>query len=57
MGKRDVLYTLSDMVEFGDCYVSVPTKKAEIGELKRGKGSQRKVSVAVAAESVADENP
>ncbi len=57
MGKRDALYTLSDMVEYDDCYVSVATKKAEIGKLKRGKGSQRKVSVAVAAESVPVENP
>ena len=57
MGKREALYTLSDMVEYDDCFVTVATKRAEIGKLKRGKGSQRKASVAVAAESVPVENP
>jgi hypothetical protein len=57
MGKRDALYILSDMVEYDDCYVLMATKKAEIGKLKRGKGSQRKVSVVGAAEFLPFENP
>lgn len=57
MGKRDALYSLTDMIEYDECYVSVATKKSTVGPLKRGKGSQRKASVAVAAESVPVENP
>lgn len=51
MGKRDSLYTLTDMVEYDECYVGVATKKQVKKKLKRGKGSQRKALVAVAAES------
>jgi hypothetical protein len=57
MSKREALYTLSDMIEYDDCFVKVATKKSEIGKLKRGKGSQRKASLAVATEIVPVENP
>lgn len=57
MGKRDALYNLTDMIEYDDCYVTVATNKSEVGPLKREKVSQRKASVAVAAESVPVENP
>jgi|GEM_PF-4418355 len=29
IGKRYALYTLSDMVEYDDCFVTVATKRAE----------------------------
>jgi len=57
MGKRDGLYTLTDMVEYDECYVEVATSKKVRKNLKRGKGSQRQASVGVAAESIPLENP
>lgn len=49
MGKRDEKYLLKDMVEFDEAFFSKPTRKGTI--LKRGKGSQKQVNVAVMAES------
>jgi hypothetical protein len=49
MGKRNALYTLTDMVEMDECYVGMATEKKVKENLKRGKGSQRKASVAVSA--------
>lgn len=49
MGQRDDRYGLEGMVEFDEGYFSVPVKKGT--KLKRGKGSQRRASVAVMAES------
>lgn len=49
MGKRDALYQLEDAVEFDEGYF----EKATSGKvkLKRGRGSQRQMNVAVMAES------
>lgn len=55
MGQRDDRYGLEGMVEFDEGYFSVPVKKGT--KLKRGKGSQRKASVAVMAESTPLEDP
>jgi ISXO2-like transposase domain len=49
MGKRDSKYLLEDIVEFDEAYFTQPTKKGT--QLKRGKGSQKQVNVAVMAES------
>lgn len=49
MGKRDAKYLLKDMVEFDEAFFTKPTQKGTI--LKRGKGSQRQINVAVLAES------
>ena len=49
MGKRDDLYSLEGMVEFDEGYFEKAT--AECVKLKRGRGSQRQVNVAVMAES------
>ncbi len=49
MGKRDALYQLKGEVEFDEGYFEKATPK-EV-KLKRGKGSQRQVPVAVMAES------
>ena len=57
MGQRDDLYSLEDMVEFDEAYVSVSTSKSEQQSLKRGKGSQKKRNVAVIAESTPLEDP
>jgi len=56
MGERDARYSLEDMAEFDETYVPVATPEKVRGKLKRGKGSQRVASVAVAAESVPLEN-
>jgi len=50
MGKRDALYKLEGMIEFDEAYIKKATPKGT--KLKRGKGSQGKMNVAVAAESV-----
>ena len=50
MGKRDNLYTIEDMVEFDEGYFTVATSEGTV--LKRGRGSQKKSTVAVMAESV-----
>jgi len=55
MGQRDDLYSLEDMVEFDEAYVSVVTEQQ--GVVKRGKGSQKKSNVAVMAESTPLEDP
>lgn len=55
MGQRDDRYGLQGMVEFDEGHFSVPVKKGT--KLKRGKGSQRKASVAVIAESTPLEDP
>ena len=45
--------TLScEVVQVDECYVGIATKKKVKKKLKRGKGSQRKALVAVAAESI-----
>ncbi len=49
MGQRDALYKLNGMVEFDEGYFTKPTPSKV--KLKQGKGSQRKLSVAVMAES------
>jgi len=55
MGQRDDRYGLEGMIEFDEAHFSVPVKKGT--KLKRGKGSQRKSSVAVMAESTPLEDP
>lgn len=49
MGNRDNKYILKDMVEFDEAYF--PTATPEGTKLKRGKGSQKQVNVAMMAES------
>lgn len=56
MGQRDELYILSDMIEYDECYMETVQEKQLLGQLKRGKGSQKQTAVAVAAESVPLEN-
>jgi hypothetical protein len=51
MGKRDAMYMLKGMVEYDEAYVEKATAEKIQNQLKRGKGSQRQVIVAVAAES------
>jgi hypothetical protein len=51
MGKRDAMYLLKGMVEYDEAYVGKATAEKIQNQLKRGKGSQRQVIVAVAAES------
>lgn len=55
MGQRDDLYSLKDMVEFDEAYVSVASQQQAV--VKRGKGSQKKSNVAVMAESTPLEDP
>lgn len=52
MGKRDNLYQLNDMVEFDEGYFETEVSEKVRSNLKRGKGSQRQLNVAVMAESV-----
>lgn len=54
MGKRDALYQLEGSVEFDEGYFEKAT--SEKIKLKRGRGSQRQVNVAVMAESTPLEN-
>lgn len=49
MGKRDALYRLEGMIEFDEGYFEKAT--SENVKLKRGRGSQRQMNVAVMAES------
>lgn len=51
MGKRDDSYMLKGMVEYDEAYVEKAIDAKLKKQLKRGKGSQRQVIVAVAAES------
>jgi len=51
MGNRDNLYNLKDMVEFDEGYFEVATSEKEQQNLKRGRGSQKQMNVAIAAES------
>ncbi|WP_309607898.1 IS1595 family transposase [Flavobacterium sp.] len=51
MGKRDDLYNLEDMVEFDEGYFSVETSEKDKANLKRGRGSEQQMNVAVMAES------
>src|SRR5690606_39207693 len=51
MGRRDSMYRLEDMVEYDEAFVEKATGRKERRNLKRGRGSQRQVSVAVMAES------
>lgn len=57
MGKRDGLYQLEGHVEFDQGYFEVATKPAKKKNLKRGRGSQRQLNVAVMAESTPLEDP
>ena len=51
MGKRDDLYNLEDMVEFDEGYFSVETSEKDKANLKRGRGTEQQMNVAVMAES------
>lgn len=51
MGKRDSLYELAGMLEFDEGYFETETCEKDRKNLKRGRGSQRQVNVAVMAES------
>ena len=55
MGKRDGLYQLEGMIEFDEGHFEKATSKTT--KLKRGKGSQKQVNVAVMAESTPLEDP
>jgi len=52
MGKRDDLYSLSNMIEFDEGFFEIAVSEKRRKKLKRGKGSQRQVNVGVMAESV-----
>lgn len=54
MGKRDALYQLEGAIEFDEGYFEKAT--SEKVKLKRGRGSQRQLNVAVMAESTPLEN-
>lgn len=51
MGNRDNLYGLEGMVEFDEGYFAIETTAKDKKNLKRGRGSQRQMNVAVMAES------
>jgi hypothetical protein len=51
MGKRDNLYHLEGMIEFDEGYFKTEISEKEKQNLKRGKGSQQQLNVAVMAES------
>jgi len=51
MGKRDDLYELSDMIEFNEGYFENQVPEQTKSNLKRVRGSERQVNVAVMAES------
>ena len=54
MGKRDELYTLSDVIELDEGFFSTEIDQEEKDRLlKRGRGSQRKTKVLVMTESFA----
>ena len=52
MGKRDNMYQLNDMIEFDEGYFETQVTEKVRSNLKRGKGSQRQLNVAVMAESI-----
>lgn len=56
MGKRDDLYQLSDMIEFDEGYFEKQVPENTKSNLKRGRGSERQLNVAVMAESTPLEN-
>ncbi len=51
MGKRDDEYSLEDMVEYDEAFVTKATDAQQKSDLSRGRGSQQKAIVAVMAES------
>jgi len=51
MGKRDDEYSLEDMVEYDEAFVTNATDAQQKSALSRGRGSQQKAIVAVMAES------
>lgn len=51
MGNRDALYTLEGFVEFDEGHFETEQNASTNANLKRGRGSQRQVNVAVLAES------
>lgn len=57
MGKRDSSYMLKGMVEYDEAYVEKAVDAKLKKQLKRGKGSQRQVIVAIAAESTPLSDP
>lgn len=52
MGNRDDLYQLTDMVEFDEGYFEKEVPEQTRSKLKRGRGSERQINVAVMAESI-----
>jgi len=56
MGKRDGLYQLSDMIEFDEGYFEKQVAEHTKPNLKRGRGSERQINVAVMTESTILEN-
>lgn len=51
MGKRDDEYSLEDMVEYDEAFVTKATDAKQKADLSRGRGSEQKAIVAVMAES------
>lgn len=51
MGKRDNEYKLEDMVEYDEAYITKATSAGKKKDLRRGRGTQQKATVAVMAES------
>jgi len=51
MGNRDALYKLTDMVEFDEGCIETEIDNESKTLLKRGRGSERQINVAVMAES------
>ncbi len=51
MGKRDDEYSLEDMVEYDEAFVTKATDAKRKADLSRGRGSEQKAIVAVMAES------
>lgn len=56
IGKRDSLYNLEGMIEFDEGYFNTEISEKEKQNLKRGKGGQQQLNVAVMAESTALED-
>lgn len=52
MGNRDDLYQLTEMVEFDEGYFGKEVPEQTRSKLKRGRGSERQINVAVMAESI-----
>jgi len=55
LGKRDDLYQLKGMIEFDEGHFEMVTSKHT--KLRRGRGSQKQINVAVMAESTPLEDP